>query len=158
MQISILRHAEAVLSMPDSDRPLSVNGIGECVKLGQWLIAQNQRFDLVLVSPFIRTQQTWNELVKQGLSTENVVELTELLPEADCDLAVSVIKAYADQVNSVLVISHLPLVCFLVEAFAVGEVPLFATGAIANIQLEDGALKGDLIEIVSPYQLQQNIA
>ena len=64
-RLILLRHAKADWAengLDDFDRPLSNEGRGEGLLLAPWLIQNDLLPDHALVSPALRTRQTW-ELV-----------------------------------------------------------------------------------------------
>ncbi|WP_440904405.1 phosphohistidine phosphatase SixA [Catenovulum sp. SX2] len=156
MQLFIVRHGEADLIAPsDSVRQLNENGTRESVQVGQWIAQQCKLFDYVLVSPYDRAFQTWQKMEQQGLVANKLVQLTELEPEADVATCINLIQGYCADAKSVLVVSHLPLVCHLVDGLVAETCPLFVTGAAALIELNDNQVNGHLKLLVSPEQAQQ---
>ena len=64
--------------------------------------------------------------------------LDELVPSADPAMCASLIQAYAEQckADKVLVVSHMPLLGYLVSEIVRGvEPPLFATSAVCLLDL-----------------------
>lgn len=158
MQLFIIRHGEAELeTKPDSARQLNLQGQQECESAGHWIGKQCRDFDLVLISPFVRTQQTWEMLEKQGITTKKIETLQDLTPESDPETTACAIKAYSQGLTKVLVISHLPLVCFLVDELVAETCPLFATGSTAVVEIEETDIKGHLLTLISPNQAEAEI-
>ena len=63
MQIFIMRHGEAAnIVGDDSMRPLTEQGIIEAKLMGQWLLQNSSKLLDVFVSPFIRAQQTYDNV------------------------------------------------------------------------------------------------
>ncbi|WP_017445651.1 phosphohistidine phosphatase SixA [Gayadomonas joobiniege] len=150
----IVRHGEAEPNpLADKTRNLTDNGKHECNKIGLWIANQCKLFDLVLISPYTRAIQTWHMLAAAGIRAQRFEYLNELQPDSNVDDCVNVIQAYAQGLENVLVISHLPLVCFLVDELVAEACPLFATGTTAHLELVDFQHKGHIQEIVSPSQL-----
>lgn len=153
MQLFIIRHGEAELdTKPDSARQLNLQGQQECESAGHWIEKRCRDFDLVLISPFVRAQQTWKMLERQGITAKQFETLQDLTPESDPETAACAIKAYSQGLKNVLVVSHLPLVCFLVDELVAETCPLFATGSTAVVEIEENDIKGHLITLVSPSQ------
>ncbi|MER2493582.1 phosphohistidine phosphatase SixA [Catenovulum sediminis] len=158
MHLFIVRHGEAEQhSHNDSSRNLNHNGRQESIRMGRWIAQQCEQFDLVLMSPFNRAIQTWESMQAQGIRCKQFVYLTELQPEADVETSLSVIQAYSDGLDNVLVVSHLPLVCHLVDELVVEPCPLFATGTTAVLNLSKDHIKGHLEQIISPAQVPNDI-
>ena len=62
MQVFIMRHGDAALdAASDSVRPLTTNGCDESRLMANWLKGQKVEIERVLVSPFLRAEQTLEE-------------------------------------------------------------------------------------------------
>ena len=160
MQVFIMRHGDAALeAASDSVRPLTHCGCDESRQMASWLNSQTLDIERVLVSPYLRAEQTLTT-VREALRLPSEQEvLPELTPGGDPALVASYLQALAKQgVRSVLVISHLPLVGYLVSALCPQEPPpMFATSAIACIDVEVGNGAGTLKWQVSPAKLAKAI-
>ncbi|AGH74440.1 phosphohistidine phosphatase SixA [Edwardsiella piscicida] len=158
MQVFIMRHGEAALeAASDAQRPLTQVGHAESVRMAAWLGSQVENIDRVLVSPYLRAQQTL-AAVREALSLPSEVEiLNELVPGGDADVTASYLEVLSQQASQrVLVISHLPLVGYLVSALCPQETPpMFSTSAIAAVTLNGAA--GELAWQVSPSQLADGL-
>jgi len=69
----LLRHAKAVtggLMIQDIDRPLSEKGVRDANKLANKLVKKCITFDLILLSPAIRTITT-AQIISNGLRTSH---------------------------------------------------------------------------------------
>ncbi|GLY61074.1 phosphohistidine phosphatase [Pectobacterium carotovorum subsp. carotovorum] len=120
-----------------------------------WLNEQNIDIERVLVSPYLRAQQTL-EVVKKALTLPEEADcLNELTPGGDAQLVSYYLQTLAREgVGAVLVVSHLPLVGYLVAELCQNETaPMFATSAIACVQVEAESGHGALHWQVSPAQL-----
>lgn len=109
-QLLLLRHAKSSWDDPrlaDFDRPLSGRGLKAAPLVGRELARRGWLPDLALVSPALRTRDTWR-LVAAELPIGVPVEFTEALYEATAaDILAAVGKASA-ATNSVLVLGHNP--------------------------------------------------
>ncbi len=136
----IMRHGDAALdAASDSVRPLTTNGCDESRLMANWLKGQKVEIERVLVSPFLRAEQTLEE-VGDCLNLPSSAEvLPELTPCGDVGLVSAYLQALTNEgVASVLVISHLPLVGYLVAELCPGETPpMFTTSAIASVTLDE---------------------
>ncbi|GMB67788.1 phosphohistidine phosphatase [Pectobacterium brasiliense] len=116
---------------------------------------QNIDIERVLVSPYLRAQQTL-EVVKKVLPLPEEADcLNELTPGGDAQLVSYYLQTLAREgVGAVLVVSHLPLVGYLVAELCQNETaPMFATSAIACVQVAAESGHGVLHWQVSPAQL-----
>ncbi|MBF7982717.1 MULTISPECIES: phosphohistidine phosphatase SixA [Rahnella] len=162
MQVVIMRHGDAVLeAASDSVRPLSECGCDESVHMAAWLNGRGITIDRVLVSPYLRAQQTL-EKVRQCLSLPENVEidiLKELTPGGDPALVASELQHLAQTgVNAVLVVSHLPLVGYLVAELCPGVCPpMFATSAMASVELNAQTGQGSFDWQFSPCQVMAKV-
>ncbi|MCL6408333.1 phosphohistidine phosphatase SixA, partial [Dickeya dadantii] len=65
MQVLIMRHGDAVLdAASDAVRPLSDGGRDESCQMACWLNEQDIDIERVLVSPYLRAQQTLDVVKK----------------------------------------------------------------------------------------------
>ncbi len=142
MNIVIMRHGEAVLGA-DSDeaRTLTAFGRQQSEQMAHWLATRLPRLDRVLVSPYVRAQQTWQS-IRELLPAATVVEtLDELVPHGHADRVADYLRALELQGDdqSVLLVSHLPLVGYIIADLCPQEgAPLFATSGMAGLTLHGG--------------------
>lgn len=145
MQLLMMRHGEAGFEQSvDEQRRLTDLGQREVLHMGSKLAPWFTECQLVLVSPYVRAQQTLTCLTSYLPESAQVVMLPELTPESNPELSHDVIAAHCElsQAKRVLVIAHMPLLAYLVREFVPGqEPPLFATAAVASIELSDAGHK-----------------
>lgn len=156
MQVLIMRHGDAVPdAASDAIRPLSARGVEESRQMASWLQNQNTEIDRVLVSPYVRAQQTLTTLRGVLPLPDDADSLPELTPGGDAERVGDYLHALADGgVSSVLIVSHLPLVGYLVAALCPQIcAPMFATSAIARVTLNADSDVGVFDWQVSPSQL-----
>lgn len=146
MKIYIMRHGEAQMFAPsDEARELTPKGRLESRVVMQKV--EYKVFDLVLVSPYIRAQQTWQE-VASLVEAKKVETSDEITPYGDSESVAEYIKAVAEvsNIESVLLVSHLPLVGYLTAEFATGmQAPMFATSSIACVDYSLETQSGELL-------------
>ncbi|WP_427037586.1 phosphohistidine phosphatase SixA [Enterobacter hormaechei] len=156
MQVFIMRHGDAALdAASDSVRPLTVCGCDESRQMATWLKGQKVDIERVLVSPFLRAEQTL-DVVGECMNLPSSVDvLPELTPCGDVGLVSAYLQALCNEgVAFALVISHLPLVGYLVSELCPGETPpMFTTSAIANVTLDETG-KGVFNWQMSPCNLK----
>ncbi|MFQ1053742.1 phosphohistidine phosphatase SixA [Gilliamella apicola] len=137
MKVCIMRHGEAGFSASsDASRTLTNYGIEQAKQAGIWLKEQNFHFDLGLVSPYLRAQQTLTELSSQ-VSVAKVTTDKFLVPGGSASyIADTLTMLVTNGVNNVIVVSHLPLVGYLVNELCPHvSPPMFPTAAIACVEL-----------------------
>lgn len=158
MQVFIMRHGDAALdAASDSVRPLTHCGCEESRQMAGWLNSQTPGIDRVLVSPYLRAKQTLAAMREALCLPDEQDELPGLTPGGDAGLIACYLQALANEgANAVLVISHLPLVGYLVSELCPQETPpMFATSAIARIDFDAEKCVGKLLWQVSPSRLAE---
>lgn len=156
MQVLIMRHGEAALdAASDALRPLTLCGRDESRQMAAWLNTQTVDIERVLISPYLRAEQTLATVREALTLPEGEEVLAELTPGGDAGLVGSYLQALALQgVKAVLIVSHLPLVGYLVTELCLGECPpMFATSAIANVDLAADGGYGKFEWQMSPSQV-----
>lgn len=109
MQVFIMRHGDAALdAASDSVRPLTPCGCDESRLMANWLKGQKVDIERVLVSPFLRAEQTLDVVGDCMNLPAQVDVLPELTPCGDVGLVSAYLQALVnEEIGSVLVISHL---------------------------------------------------
>ena len=134
MQLYLMRHGEAGYNAhSDRERVLTEVGRYQTELMSNWLARSVTEFDLVLVSPYLRAQQTWQEVSKHFPEPRKWLVMDDLIPSGDPSVAVDTLLAYADhfKADKVLVIAHMPLLGYMVSELVAGvEPPLFATSGL----------------------------
>jgi phosphohistidine phosphatase len=157
VNLVIMRHGEAEPQyLSDSERQLTAAGQAEVSQMAEWLHHHYSAFDRIFSSPYRRTQQTAAVLVQKRLSTQAVELNTDLVPEGNAQLVVDFLDLlYAENPQAkILLVSHMPLVSFLVEAFTrSGQTPIFDTAGVACIEYHQH--KGVLLEYACPGLIQR---
>lgn len=155
-----MRHGEAALeAASDAVRPLTLCGRDESRQMAAWLNTKSVDIERVLVSPYLRAEQTLATVREALTLPEGAEVLPELTPGGNAEQVGSYLQALAMQgVSSVLIVSHLPLVGYLVAELCPGECPpMFATSAIANVDLPADGSYGKFEWQVSPSQVMAKV-
>lgn len=148
MNIFIMRHGEAeAYREPDATRNLTAVGELQADCSAQWLQRQTQqlglggRIDLVMVSPYVRAQQTMKRVVQQ-VAFQQIVENNDIIPDGNPRLVADYLALLTETTSSVLLVSHMPFVSFLSqELLGQGEPPSFATGDVLWLTITRGKAK-----------------
>ena len=153
MRLYIMRHGHAVLPLSasaDRERRLTPEGEQEVATTSQWLAEQAGQLDACLISPYIRAQQT--ATVAMGrIKTAHRADLHELTPDSEPSLALAAIAAEieANDHEQVLVVSHMPLVSYLVhEIDRNKQPPIFPTAAIAVMEFDAHSQRGQFEQLM----------
>ncbi len=159
MKLIIMRHGEAQgFAASDSDRALTANGEQQSKQMATWLNQQldGQGIDKVLVSPYLRAQQTWQVCAPLLPDAKEVITEEEITPFGQSDRVYDYLNATieVEKLDVVLVVSHLPLVGYLTNEWVQeGQPPMFATSAMALIEVDVTNQQASLSAHMSPRQL-----
>ena len=121
MQLYILRHGEAGMQAPsDAARELTARGEEQTAALVGVLNQQGWQFDLALVSPYKRAQQT-AAIVLENIEHANPArENCELItPEGNADSVIEMLAERSE--NTLLLVSHQPFVSDLINLLVNGH-------------------------------------
>lgn len=158
MNIWVMRHGEASFNAKtDNQRSLTENGQKMSITQGQWLAKRLQdqklKLDKILVSPYLRTQQTLAKLQEGMLavgimqSFANFAPLVEtwegITPSGSPENVLSYLDFLRQEgAKNILIISHLPLVYDLVHALTQGQSNVhFYPAVIAEVDWKTNAGK-----------------
>ncbi|TWX67776.1 phosphohistidine phosphatase SixA [Colwellia demingiae] len=165
MQVYIMRHGEAQNFVEqgkrdDSQRALTAQGKIEAKMMATWLQKMKINPTQVFVSPYVRAQQTC--AIATALMQTAITTLDFITPSGDAKQVHDFIdgwcseqlEAPTEQEQSLLIISHMPLVSYLVaELTQSSNTPIFATAGIAHIDYDIEKMQGSLQRLVSPIEL-----
>ena len=114
MKIVIMRHGEAVASASsDRQRALTARGMQQAAAAGLCLSQQRLLFSKILASPYLRTQQTADQLLAHFPSCRKITfDLLE--PESRPSEVVDAIGKFSE--DTLLVVTHQPLIGDLVAS------------------------------------------
>ena len=125
----LLRHAKSSwedAGLADFDRPLAPRGLKAAPRMGRELARRGWLPDAVLVSPALRTRQTW-ELVAAELPDPPAAEFAKGIYDASADRLLAEVRKTPETADNLLVICHNPGL----EDFS---------GSLASAASESGAL------------------
>lgn len=107
--IVVARHAKSDwgAGSADIDRPLAPRGRADAPVAGRWLATTVTAPDLVLVSPAIRTRQTWG-LLQAASGFSSRVEVEPAIYLAEMGDLLGILAAVDDAVSSVMLVGHNP--------------------------------------------------
>ena len=152
----IMRHGEAEAPrLDDKSRQLTQVGRQQSSAATQWLCANycpDNAVDLALISPYRRTRQTL-DMVSLDIVADKVEVNEDIIPDGSAELVSDYLSARIHSaVNTkqplkrILVVSHMPLVSYLVDALCQSyTTSLFATASIAVIRYSPRTQKGILV-------------
>ncbi|WP_159738784.1 phosphohistidine phosphatase SixA [Vibrio atypicus] len=154
MKIFIMRHGEAEHYAPsDAERALTQRGRSASVSVAKSCVEQGfQQFDKVIVSPYLRAQQTWFEISKH-FDAKQVLTSDDITPYGDSEDVFEYINALidVDKLDSVLLVSHLPLVGYLTAEFVTDMAPpMFPTSGLICIDYSPESRNGQVAFNIQP--------
>ncbi|MFT6915953.1 MAG: phosphohistidine phosphatase [Motiliproteus sp.] len=120
LELLLLRHGEAMLSLPDAKRSLSVRGIEQTRAVLKRRIEALSGLTAVYVSPLRRAQQTLG-LVAEIIELPAPLRFDGLQPEAS---VTQLIEWLQPQQGKILLVAHNPLLSYLLGRL-LGEGPVY---------------------------------
>ena len=106
----LLRHAKSdwPAGVPDIDRPLAERGRRDAPVAGSVIAGRGRHIDLVLVSPALRTRQTWAVAGPALGMSEGDARIEPAIYEAEPDDLLALIGTVPDDAVSLLLVGHNP--------------------------------------------------
>ena len=153
MHLFIMRHGEAeLMANSDKERHLNASGREQSRLQGIWLKSTALEFDKVLVSPYARALETFdeiNQVFEQQLSDK--LEVWEgITPYGDSGLVSSYVALLEKEGHcNLLLISHLPLVGDIVKELCGRNPASFYPATIVDIHWDNDQPKVNDIKYVS---------
>ena len=137
MKIILLRHGEAErFASSDSQRCLTEIGRKETVSICQEWLRDLKATTHLLVSPYVRAQQT-SELVLSVIGARESVTCDHITPDSDPFQAIEAIETLQSEKSAeqILVVSHMPLVGLLCNYYIHGQLRhySFSTSSFVGI-------------------------
>ncbi len=156
MKIFIMRHGEAGhVASSDAERELTKRGSSESIAVARACAEQGfSQFDAVLVSPYIRAQQTWEAITEVFSVKDNGLEICDdITPYGSAEHVFEYVTALvqARSLESVLLVSHLPLVGYLTSQFVTELMPpMFPTSGLVCVEFDPQSRKGEMLWHIHP--------
>lgn len=146
MNIFLLRHGHALAEAPsDRERPLSAQGELEVHKVCQASYDDLKKVEHVFYSPFLRAKKT-AEITEQYLTASQ--EQCDLLrPSGRVDSVIDFLYGAADAYDSVLLVSHQPLIGMLVDALGGFETGRYRMGTASLASFSCNPVARDCCEL-----------
>ncbi|NMH59466.1 phosphohistidine phosphatase SixA [Alteromonas ponticola] len=141
----VMRHGEAEsLRVDDKSRQLTPEGRAQVIDAAKWLKQKylfDGQVDLALVSPYRRARQTY-DMLSLDIRPKSMEICHDIIPEGDAELTHDFLDVRLQEsqntstpTRSVLFVSHMPLVSYLVDSLCQSHTTsLFATASIAVIR------------------------
>ena len=153
-----MRHGQAEsLAGRDRDRQLTSVGFSEAARVGRWMARQLPRIDRAWISPYLRTQQTFSSIKSAVQLTDEQHKIEpQLVPHGDVSKVAQQIWDLSFEMPdcNLLIVSHMPIVAFLVEALDdANNAPIFFPAAVAKVELNPDTTQGRMSWIRAPHEL-----
>ncbi len=134
-RLVVARHAEAGWggSGSDRDRPLTLRGVQQAVRLGQQLASVGWQPGVVIHSEARRTTQTWDHMAGAFDRAPRVFSSWDLYHDGP-SAYLQAVAQWAGAAPGVLLVGHNPVVGELVELLTGQRVP-FGTACAALLEL-----------------------
>jgi phosphohistidine phosphatase len=142
----LLRHAKSDYpgGVPDHDRPLAPRGIREAALAGDWLRSAAPVIDAVLCSTATRTRQT---LQRTGI--EAPVRFVDRIYDSTPGIVLDEINAVDDEIRTLLVIGHEPVMSGLALGLADGTSD---AQTVAEIESKYPTSAMALLQVSTPWR------
>ncbi len=160
MQVFIMRHGDASLNtINDKESELTLKGIDESKLMARWLAQQNPVFEQALTSPYVRAVQTYQAMQPCLPYLGEHEVLAELSPNGDPQFIANYLQFLSyGGIRTALIISHLPLVGYLISALCPEEIPpMFATSTIAYVEMNTKMQHAEYRWQRRPSQILQSV-
>lgn len=110
MQVYCMRHGQAEhYADCDENRPLTKHGQAQVAAMSNHFLL-GKVFERVFVSPFLRAQQTWEIVTKQGVKYKSAQTVDWITPESSVSIALDNLLSEVGQAKRILLICHQPFV------------------------------------------------
>ena len=141
-----MRHGEAEpVQLSDESRQLTELGEKQSGQSGIWINqfchSQSTRLDHAWVSPYKRTQQTFEQLARQVEVASNVTS-GDIIPSSDPEVTLSYLDVFVEEnphISGMLLVSHMPFVSYFLDLICQHHYSmLFSAGAVATVKYVPG--------------------
>ncbi|MEJ6475262.1 phosphohistidine phosphatase SixA [Pseudoalteromonas piscicida] len=150
--ILIMRHGEAQpVQADDASRALTEQGVDQAKAMGEWL-KQYFRIDAALVSPFVRAQQTAEQVL--ALQSPQFIETCpDIVPSGSASTAIDYLETLISmhpEHQTWIMVAHMPIVSYLVDRLCPDTMPIFSTAAVAVIEYNEATGRAELTAMQLP--------
>jgi phosphohistidine phosphatase len=140
VKVFLMRHGEAEpYRSPDAERALTARGWEQANEVGDWLasvLTPDVPGGTLLASPYRRAQETASAVNKHPRLP--VLTVGWLTPDVDPRRAVAALQSLSDGIESVVIVSHMPLVAavfHLIEEGSLGAGQAFVLAEMRALEM-----------------------
>lgn len=156
MQLYIMRHGQAEnihisTVQQDAQRLLTQRGKDEALSMAK--IFSGEKLEQAWVSPFIRAQQTYQQVAGQLVELPIKKTINEITPSGVANQFHDYLDAMIEleSIGHLLIVSHMPFVSNLVSVLTKGQTHLdFSTATIAHLDYNVEVMSGCVVDIYRP--------
>lgn len=149
----LMRHGEASPNFRDDiNRSLTTHGFIETQNSGVWLKDTVHSIDKAIVSPYLRAQQTF-DMVSSIVPVLHREDNSDVIPSGNASLVQDYVNVLLQesQISSLLIVSHMPLVSYLLDSFCGRlESRIFSTASIALLDYDPEKNSADIVAFHNP--------
>ena len=106
-RLLLVRHAKTEQGAPDVSRALTERGRRDAREIGRWLAANDVVPDAVIVSPSVRTRQTW-QVAGEELAAAPPVKADQRIYDNSVGDLLAVARDTDDSVQTLAIVGHNP--------------------------------------------------
>lgn len=153
MRLFVMRHGQAEpVAATDEQRALTNHGRAEVATVAKQHLA-HITFDQVYVSPYLRAQQSWQEIQNQGVKFNVQETVNWITPDVSPQKAIDHLLERSGDAEAILLVCHQPFVGRVTTLLCDGHdhgLPI-ATGGLVSMDTEVIARQCAMLNsIVSP--------
>lgn len=104
----LIRHAKAADGAPDISRVLAPRGEREAPAIGSWLASQDIHVDHAIVSPSVRTRQTWQLAASTMAGPAAGIDVDDRIYDNNVRSLLSVIHGVPGEAETLALVGHNP--------------------------------------------------
>ena len=162
-RLSIIRHAKSTHPNVGSDygRTINERGVSDAKLIGEYLVAQDYKFDLVLCSSAVRAKQTLNQLnTLLNLDDDLIIHLDDLYLASRSTIC-RIVEACDDRLQHVAMVGHNPGVTSVCNFYTGDNLENLPTCGVYSISFQVdnwqtlGQDVGKQEDVVTPNMLKQ---
>jgi phosphohistidine phosphatase len=160
----LLRHAESKekqIGQDDHDRVLTPRGMREALLMGNYLLKEKTKLDLIICSTADRARATAGLVVDGMKWDEKKITYSDELYEASTRTFFNFLTSLDDTYKHIMCISHNPVITYVAEYLTKAEIGDMAPGALATIKFSLASWKeisegnGELENHIYPEMLNE---
>jgi phosphohistidine phosphatase len=135
----VLRHAKSSWDETDKrdiDRPLNSRGINNAHNLANALRDELIIIDAVVSSPANRAIHTSIIFCQVAELPLEIIQLNEKLYDTNEDEVERIVRAFSDDINSVMIVGHNPAFTYFANRYALKSIKNIPTSGIVKLEFE----------------------